>query len=419
MAWTEVLSTATYTSPSGKVSTLNIDTATQTTAKQNTTFTFPGIDGAYVQDLSRGGRVFPVTAIFHGADYNAEAGKFVLSLEEVGQGKLEHPVYGSRIVVPTGSVSRKEGLVEKVGFATVSVSFAETFEELTFPVSSELSSAKVTEQANTFQSVGAEEFAKSLIFDTEVESTASVNNLVSSVKAVAESLQESIPMEKDIATAFSALVKSFTSRIQGVTTPIFKAASIALMLIRTPARVFAPINTQIDGFGRVIANFIGAIEKPDGSNIPFNRFTANALLVRANFVALCESMLYGNIRNRPEAVYAAVAILDINKKIQKWTDENITSLEASTKRESLIDIGESYNTVQMVVSSTVRYLIDISFGLPLERKVVLQDDRQVLELLQTLGLSVDKDLDFFIQSNSLTADTIEVLPAGMEVVYYV
>lgn len=419
MDWAEVLGTATYTSPSGKVTTLHIETATQTSEKKTTTFTFPGVAGAYVQDLGRGGRVFPISAIFHGADYPTKATEFMASLEEIGQGKLEHPVYGSRVVVPIGSVSRQEGLVEQVGVAVVSVSFAETLKELTFPVSSEITSGKVSKGAENFQSVASLNFASSLAFASETEKIESITNVASSVDALASTITDAIPMGSDIAKSFTTILSSFRINVMDLATPLYTVGNLALMLIRTPARLVTPINTQIDGFGRVIANFIGAIEKPDGSNIPFNRFITNALLVRASFVALCESMLYGNIRTRPEAVYAAVAILDINDKVNNWVDENISSLSLGASSSAVVDVGETYNNMQMVVSHTVRYLIEVSFGLPMERRVVLQDDRQVLELLPTLGLSIESDLDFFIQSNRLTSDTIEIIPAGTEVLYYV
>ncbi len=412
MAWEERMQVAAYTSPSGARFEFLYDAVSVSVEKKTTTFNFPEFDGAYIQDLGRAGRVYPFTLYFTGIDYDKTANSFMLALEETGIGLLEHPLYGNRSVVPTGSITRKDNLIKNANKAVFTVSFSETLKDLTFPQPSNIPESDLLSNADAFQEANASAIGDELQIDIAVEGIAARNAASASVNAIADSLSGIVESDPKTLASFKTILASFGDAIQDLSSDTLTPATLAIMLIRTPGRVLGNINTKIDTYGAIISNTIKSIEILDGTNNPINRLVINSMLVRAALVSLCESTIFSRIRTRKEAVSTANAILDYSDQINTWHDNSVKSLS------SYISTSNAYDEVQSVISSAIQYLIKESFALPLERRVVLQDDKQVIQFLAEEGLVVEDSIDLFIQLNNLTADTIEILPSGMEVVYY-
>src|SRR5690606_5345953 len=95
--------------------------------KRGTVFTFPGIDGAYVQQKGYSERHYPLRCIFSGKDCDLFATAFEAALLEDGIGRLEHPMYGTiPDVVPFGGVTRRDDLKSEANQAIVDVTFFTT-----------------------------------------------------------------------------------------------------------------------------------------------------------------------------------------------------------------------------------------------------------------------------------------------------
>jgi hypothetical protein len=85
----------------------------------------------------------------------------------------------------------------------------------------------------------------------------------------------------------------------------------------------------------------------------------------------------------------------------------------------LVDTGESYAALQNAGALAAGYLIEYSFSLIQERRIVLGRPRTIIDLAGQLYGSVDDKLDAMIDVNGLSGDEIVELPAGREIVYYV
>ena len=72
-----------------------------------------------------------------------------------------------------------------------------------------------------------------------------------------------------------------------------------------------------------------------------------------------------------------------------------------------------------VVQSTIALILNTAFSLKKRRIIVLDRDRQVIELVAELYGEIDSHLDEFISDNDLNWNTIKVIPMGTEVAYYV
>ena len=412
MSWEDRLKEAAYTSPSGNRFVFEYENVSQEVEKKTTAFTFPNKDGAFIQDLGRAGRTFPFTVFFSGADYDTIADNFLLALEEKGAGKLEHPRYGDRIVVPTGSISIREDLATGANQAAFSVTFSETIENITFPSSSKSTTDALSNSASEFQTSAADQFASDIQLDNASEAIALQNTAANSV-AVIGSLEEITKQDSNINASFKTIKAAYEEQVKNVATEAGDTALQAILLTRTPARIVTDIKNEIAIYTTMIDGIITAgIANPDGTTNPRNTYLYKNLLASAGLIALSEVPLFSIINTRPEAVSAANSIQDLFDDLKEWQDGNIESLD-------IISPHEAYYNLLVTITQAVIYLINLSFELPQERIVTLQNDRNLIEFLASVGLDVETNIDNFIQWNNLTGDEIEILPRGMVVTYYV
>ncbi|QPC44009.1 DNA circularization N-terminal domain-containing protein [Kaustia mangrovi] len=115
---------------------------------------YPQRDFAYVEDLGRKGRSFPIDGYVIGPDYLGPLNALISALEGEGPGTLVHPYHGERTVAVTGfrvRHTRDEG-----GMARISIDFEETSEAGLFPsISGSLVSAVRSAAGSSLLSVAS------------------------------------------------------------------------------------------------------------------------------------------------------------------------------------------------------------------------------------------------------------------------
>jgi hypothetical protein len=119
----------------------------------------------------------------------------------------------------------------------------------------------------------------------------------------------------------------------------------------------------------------------------------------------------GNIA-REETLQIMNGILTLFEEVKSFQDSKI-------EKNSFIDSDS--NTMLLLsklVYSSVQLIMSISLSLPMRRTIVLDQDRQLVELVCELYGSEDF-IDKFIAENDLNLDELEIIPMGREVSYYV
>jgi hypothetical protein len=124
------------------------------------------------------------------------------------------------------------------------------------------------------------------------------------------------------------------------------------------------------------------------------------------------SVVNNQFVTKSEALQAAEVVLTQLDDVTAWRDQNFQSLGG-------VDTGGSYQKLQEAVALTAGFLVEISFSLKQERRIVLDRNRTIVDLAAELYGSVDDQLDFLINSNDLSGSEILELPRGREIVYYV
>lgn len=411
MSWIDRLKEAAYISPSGERHTFEFENVANSRTKKTTTFEFPDADGTYVQESGSTGRRFPLRCIFWGADYDQEADEFDAVLFESGVGKLEHPVYGTVDVVPVGTITRRDDLKTAANQAIIEVTFMATI-GLIYPSAQNDPATEVLASVEAFINALAWAFEENIDAYTEVKKTLFKNSFTALIADAKAKLQNVADTVDSVAKEFEDINDSINEGIGVLVGQPLTLAFQTMQLIQAPARAPALISDKLDAYKNLAESLIS---NNDGSTTisqdKLDFYTKD--LFAATYVSgMVLSTINNQFGTRGDAIAAAAFVLDQFDAVMAWKDENITELGA-------IDTGGTYQQLQASVALVAGYLVEISFSLKQERRVVLDRDRTIVDLTAELYGEIDANLDFLIESNDLSGSEILELPKGKEVVYYV
>lgn len=407
MAWQDRLKEATYSSPSGTRVIFDFEDVRKFVEKRTSAFEFPDADGTFVQDLGHTGRRYPIRAFFWGDDYDLMANQFETLLLERGIGRLEHPLYGTLDVIPFGAIKRRDDLKTAANQAVIELTFWETI-GLVYPTSQTDPASSVLAAVDAYNMAASDEFAESLSLDTVVKRVTLENEYIALLDQVSISLQPIANAQDNVRQQFDAIVDSVNSGIDVLIDEPLALAFQTALLIQAPARALTSITSRLVAYNdlaqSIIAQGIAANSE--------NEFRTQDLYASSYVTGSIVSTVNNQFLTKTDAISAAEAVLTQFETVAAWRDDNFESL-------AVIDTGAAYQKLQEAVAITAGFLVEISFSLKQERRIILDRNRTLIDLAAELYGAIDSELDFLISSNDLSGSEILELPAGREIVYYV
>ena len=413
MSWNDRLHEAAYTGPNGTRLTFHYENVRRTFDKKTSSFEFPDADGTYVQDTGHSGRRYPMRLFFWGDDYDLDAEAFDALLRERGVGTLEHPRYGTLNVVPFGTVTQREDLKTAANQAIIEVTFWETI-GIIYPTSQADPASNVLAAVDEYNETAAAEFEDITSLDSAIEQSSFKSTYQSLIDDVKIGLQAVADVQEDVQKQFNAINDSINDGIDVLISQPLNLAFQTVLLIQAPARALADINARLIAYGDLAESLItgsgAAVQGNDSVNS--NAYHARDLVVSTAVTGSVLSVVNNQFSTKTEALEAAETILEQFGALIEWRDDNFTSLNE-------IDTGGAYQQLLEAVALTAGFLVEISFTLKQERRLILDQAVTIIDLVAKLYGSIDENLDFFISSNNLSGSEILELPAGREIVYYV
>lgn len=414
MAWNDRIREAAYTSPGGDRITFAYENVRKTVDKKTTGFEFPDANGTFVQDLGHTGRRYPLRVFFWGDDYDQEADQFEAALLERGTGRLEHPIYGTVDVVPFGTITRRDDLKTAANQAVVEVTFWETI-GLVYPAAQTDPASAVLTAVDEYNEAVAAEFEDVTSLDSAVEQASFKNSYEALLDSARSGLQTVADAQESVQKQFDAIYDSINEGIDVLIAQPLTLAFQTTQLLQSPARALTNIQARLDAYGDLANSIIsgdGAVVSPGNDSTNSNQFHTNDLYASTYVTGSVVSVINNEFTTKTEALEAAELVLAQLDDVTNWRDDNFQSLEE-------VDTGAAYQQLQEAVALTAGFLVEISFSLKQERRIVLDRNRTIIDLAAELYGSVDDQLDFLINSNNLTGSEILELPRGREIVYYV
>lgn len=460
MAWTDEISEAVYTAPSGKRIVFGYDSAlNRSTPLKTAEHTFPDVDGAEIQSLGLGGKKFPMTAIFFGGECLSLADDFEAALCERGYGTLEHPIYGKHTVVPTGTIERTDDLVSALNESRVKITFSETLTE-SLPLSKLAAEDALDAAMNKYENAASSSFLNMIVtgtVDDELQLQGVMktqdNSLFKGIAKLCEKCSN-ITEKQSLLQRLNEFKLNVTNWVSKVDTLASKAQEIATVVIKTarlPSEIAIGAMAKVEGYSSVVKDLLNNVKMdPVGANAIKNQFAATSTMVGAMVASLSfgvaksakegASASYEENENSDIAVNygsagsfgsSAVGQSNAGKILSRGDVFAIADavavqfevykdyIDAQVAKNAFVDTGESYEAVLETVIKAVEMLHEVAFDLPMARTIKLGKDRQLYELLCELyGKQGFERADEFIMDNGLNADEIELIPMGREVRYY-
>jgi len=412
MSWEERIKQAAYTSPSGIRFDLLYEDVSRESDKKTTVFTFPDKDGAFIQDLGRGGRRYPLRIFFSGENYDLLANEFFAALEEVGVGVLDHPIYGTINVVPTGTIRQRDNLKTASNQAVFDIEFWETITEISFPFAETEAITVVNESIENFTVEASDQFDDELDLETSSETIDFKTKFLTALDFTKSVLDDIAKAQQEIKSQFDALYNTIQTNIDELIGVPVQLALNTIDFIRLPARALTGITAKLDAYGNLINGIIGNDFEPSFDNKTKNNFVSSSLFSTSYLIAEVEVTLFTKLVTKPDAISVADVIVQNFDNIINWSDTNRNTL-------NIIDTGEAYEQLQNAVAADTSRLVQISFSLKQERIITLDRNRTIIDLSAELYGTIDSQLDFLISSNNLNGDEIIELPKGKEIKYYI
>lgn len=324
MAWESDVREAVYTSPSGKKIVFEYDSKlTSEIDLKTAAFTFPSKDGALVIPLGLGGRKFSLSCYFFGSSCLAQANDFETALKEKGVGTLDHPLYGSFKVVPTGTIAREDDTVEGVGFSAIKITFAETITNSS--VVSEI--VKIDEINNKIEEL-KEKSVLDFIKDTYTKTAKAVVKLKNEYKKILKNISDTLgniaAAERKINTAFQTAFNEIFSPLDNLVGNLDMVARQTVNLIHLPSKMAVNSLKKIESYSNSIGNIATQFRNLDPNFDNVKNQWAMTQLSLSNMIAAISGGVAESSQSeksesafssREEAVEAVVQLTELYDKV--------------------------------------------------------------------------------------------------------
>jgi prophage DNA circulation protein len=418
--WRDRIKEAAYKSPTGTRIRFEYEDLERVHTKRGTAFEFPGVDGAYIQQRGLGARRYPMRCIFSGPDCDRIATAFEKACSEPGMGVLEHPVHGTiPNIVPFGDFTRNDPLKTAANQAIVEVTFWRSLPSL-YPAATADAKSEIDTALEGFDVEAAQEFSES----TSLLSAASRANMKGTVRSFLRDVSATLSNASD---AVASVKREFDDQVRLINfgmdvlvgQPLLLAQQVS-NLIKAPGRALAGIQSRLAGYAaladRIFSSRAGSTRAPAVSAVGLglgqrNDFQAAQLFATNAVAGTVVANSNHRFRTKPEALEAAAEMAELHDEVTRWRDDGFVALGVQ-------DPGAAAQKLLQAVALTAGHLVETSFTLLQERRIVLDRERTIIDLAAELYGSVDDRLDLLINSNDLTGSEILELPRGRTIVYY-
>jgi len=407
MSWDDRLQDPRYESPSGALFKFIYTEVSVEFDKRAKEYQFPDVDGSYIQDMGVSGRRYPLRIIFSGENYDLVANAFEAALAESGIGRLFHPVYGTMDVVPFGTVSRTDSLVDGCNQCVFNLTFFKTLSGA-YPAVGDDTYAASRSASTLLMEAQAADFTGQLNVAKESDKVSFKARFDAALRKVKSGFDKITAANKATSDRFNNVFNSVSTGIDILVEQPTTLAFQTSILINTPAQMTQSFNDRIAAYGNLLSGLIDGDDKVQANS---NNFANDDLFVSGVQNGAILASINNEYTSRIDALLQAEALLDSLDSINEWRENNFTAL-------GQIDGGGSYSALKAATEAAAAYLLKLSFALAQEYTIELDRNRSIIDLCGQLYGDIDQRLDFFINTNDFSGDEIIEIPRGRRVVYF-
>ena len=400
-------------------------------------FIFPKVRGNLVQDLDVNSTRYTIPVQFDGVDNDLNAQAFFQSLKERGIWTVTHPVHGV-LELQLLSVNQIDEPVTSGGITTVETEWIEPIDEETLQTAAE-AAATLEELSDNLSVSAAQQFADNLDDSTEALAN-SIDATVRGVANVTDFILSPLTSSVDaLSTSMNLIQNGINDTLNATVLDVLSLGGQIQELIEQPALATTSLAASQTYYTDLANELISSLPSTTGRLTAKERNealiaelalmaalsalsrAATASIRAAQEGAFDPSLTTVPTETRAQAVAGAQETIAFFKLLTDQLELIQEGFETETVDDQYFAQLQSYNDAAQLTAQTVRFLLISSFDLKVERRFVLDQPRNPLEIAVTeyggFGEG-DSNIDLFIRSNELTGNEIYLLPAGREVVVY-
>ena len=202
-----------------------------------------------------------------------------------------------------------------------------------------------------------------------------------------------------------------------ITDPLFAIKAVQDIL-KMPALVATNISNKVDGY----LSFIETLFENDVATYSEKSF--NDLFLKTTAATISLATTVGEYRDRNEALYVGQKLNEAHEKINigiaKLEGNVVGNITEEYKMGILYSSDvDTTNIMADMFTKYLNYLEENIYNLPLQSNIVLDRDRNFIELCYEIYHSVDVPiLNKFLIDNKLEGQEYYIIPKGRNIVYY-
>ena len=422
MSWQDRQREAAITTPDGTRFVFLYEDLDRNRQENASIFKFAEKSGAFVDRLSSGQDIYPITAIFSGPDYDIVAEDFWQKTKNRGVFLLEHPRFTG--LKRTQLLTIRERIAAKTADNQAVFDFVlhETL-EIIQPVTALDTTTAILNLGLELNAEAAAAFEDNAVLDNALVVPELQEDSTTFIEDVNAFFGDIAAQEAAISTAFDAQFLSVQAAINDIVDEPLEFASNLAVFLSTPSRVASDIAGRITAYEDLFQNTVDRIEAAGEAVLDAakNQGTLNVLTSLGIISGCCQSSVSdAEYPTRSDVIGIANRIVDINDESNDILDEFSDQFNGEENpADRRFEITEARKIQNELVSLTVGRLFEIAFTLKQERFITLNRNRSPVDLAHELYGFSDDNVDFLIQTNQLKGDFLLEIPKGTEIAYYI
>lgn len=422
MSWIDRQREAAITTPDGTRFVFLFEDLERNRSENASVFRFAEKSGAFIQRLSSGQDIYPLTIIFSGPDYDLIGADFWEKTKQPGVFLLEHPRFTGLKRVQLLTIRQRIAAKTADNQTSFDVVLHETL-EIVQPSTALDDTAEILNKSLELSGEAAKGFEDNTQLDNAVIVTELQAESTSFIGDMNDFFADIATKEAAINTAFDAQFLSVSAAVDEVVDEPLAFANNLAIFIATPSRVSVDVAERINTYDALFDNTIDRLtfSADDLLDAAKNK-GALAMLVSLGIMSgECQaSVTSADYSTRAEVIAIADKIIDLNDNIIEVLDEYSDAFgDEVDPADRRFEISDALNILNDLTSLTTARLFDVAFTLKQERFITLDRERDPVTLAHELYGFSDANLDFLIETNQLKGDEIFLIPQGKEIVYYI
>lgn len=386
---------------------------TKKITESSDTFTDSGVSG---KDIT-------LNCLFIGDSHDIESEKFCEALCEVGKSRLKL-AYGEEITVNVIDFSSNYSTTEKINSTVVTVNFHQTA-KTTYPKSSTSDVKSVQNAAEVTNAAVADNLAGAVATATGTSLIESINanftNVLNKVSSALDTVN-SVSLNSIMADLAGQNLTSNAFTMVSQLQKVMQQAAITVSKVKNLAGT-----TSSSSFGSLARTWKSLINDLFSTTSTaatrlnkeqsINLITTDTSVISA-LSAIASAAVEYKFNTRKEAINAATALVELDETRTDFITEQTSKID-ELENTFICDSG-----ISELINAAANAIIEKSFGLKVERKIILSEDEAIINLAykyypDEFELDPEGTVKNLIYSNDLQDEDFFILRKGTEIKIYV